>query len=265
MKAVLYARFSPRPNRNAGKTGTAPGANSLSAEAQLAQCRGYCEFHNLEICGSYKDELKSGKEAETRVEFQKAIAHVCKLKGVLVVYSLSRFARSTLDAIAYVDKLNAAKAELASLKEQLDTTTPAGRLVFKVLASFAEFEREQSNERTADAMHYYQANGMRMGKIPPYGWQVDANNDKRLIENPHEQTIIKRIIELRRAGKKLRVISKILWREGLAGRQTPIYGEKTVVKWGKERKIKTDEIVAYRLGRFGHNVIKAILVRAGID
>jgi len=164
-KAILYARYSPRPNRKGGESGAGQNANSLSAEAQLAQCRSYCEFHNLEIAGEYKDELISGKDAKNRLEFQQAIKQVCQEKGVLVVYSLSRFARSTLDAITYVDRLNAAKADLASLKEQLDTTTPAGRLVFKILASFAEFEREQSNERTADAMRHYQASGIRMGKI----------------------------------------------------------------------------------------------------
>jgi len=219
----------------------------------------------MEISGEYKDELMSGKEAENRLEFQKAIKQACKDKAVVVVYSLDRFGRDVIDNLTYIDKLTAAKAGFASITEQFDTTTPIGRYFQTQLAAFAEYARRQSNQRTSDAMRHYQASGIRMGKIPPYGWKVDPDNDKLLIEDEYEQGLISRMIELRRSGTKLRVISKMLWREGLHGRRSPIYRTEQVVKWGKERKVKTDEIIGYGIGIIGHNVIKAILNRAGVE
>lgn len=67
---------------------------------------------------------------------------------------MSRLARSTRDAITTSERLDKAGAALVSLSEKIDTTTAAGKMVFRMLAVLAEFERDQISERTTTAMQH---------------------------------------------------------------------------------------------------------------
>ncbi len=252
--AVLYARFSPRP-----------GNKSMSAEAQLMQCRNYCKFHQFEVIDEFKDEAISGKSTENRPGFLEAMELACRNKAVFVVYSLSRFARSTKDTIIFSEQLDKSKADLASLKEQIDTTSPVGRFTFRLLAALAELEREQTAERTRDAMLYYQSQNRRMSNLPPFGWRVCPDDNAKIEEDEAEQLIIERIIDLRRQGNTLRKISDLLWREGIYGRRNPVYEVVDIKKWGRKPKpFKTDKVIAWSLGRVGFTVVRNVLRRAGI-
>jgi DNA invertase Pin-like site-specific DNA recombinase len=79
------------------------------------------------LARTYADEGLSGKRADNRPGLQGAIAHACETHGVLVVYSLSRLARSTRDAIDIAERLAKCKADLVSITEKIDTTTSMGR------------------------------------------------------------------------------------------------------------------------------------------
>ena len=87
--AVLYARFSPRPNAE----------ECDSVEKQLERCRAYSLGHGYTVVAQHHDKDLSGARADNRPGLQSAIAAACKRKAVLVVYSLSRLARCTRDAI----------------------------------------------------------------------------------------------------------------------------------------------------------------------
>ena len=206
MKAVLYARYSPRP--------TGLGPECESAEAQLEACRKYCQIHDLDIIAERRDEGKSGSTTDGRPGLRDAIQITCECKGLLVARSLSRWARSTKDAIDIWEKLDKAGAHLASIKENLDTTTPTGRFTYRVLAAIAELEREQTAERTRDAMMRYQRQGRRMSKIPPYGWLVDPNNPDRLVEEPSQQVTVQDILDLDKEGLSYIQIARWLNAEG---------------------------------------------------
>ena len=204
MKAVIYTRFSPRRN----------AAECESCLTQFDYCRKYCDLHQLEIIGEFKDEAKSGASAANRPGLQDALAHACKHKAVLVVYSLSRLARNTKETIEISERLDKAGADLASLHEHIDTTTAMGRFVFKLLAALAELEREQIGERTQEAMLNHQSNGRRMSDKTPYGWVRDPDNPKLLIENASEQIAINHILELHRSGFSYRLIGRTLAGKG---------------------------------------------------
>jgi DNA invertase Pin-like site-specific DNA recombinase len=127
-----------------------------------------------------------------------------------VVYSLSRLARNTREAIEISERLDRAGADLASLHEKIDTTTAMGRFVFKLLAAIAELEREQIVERTSEAMCRHQASGRRMSDRTPYGWIRDPDNHKLLIEDDTEQAIIAQIKQLSQNGLGYRKICREL-------------------------------------------------------
>ena len=189
-QAIIYCRFSPRPR--AGECD--------SNDKQEERARGYCKAYGFEVVSVYRDDAISGKQAENRPGLQAALEHACKIKGVLVVYDISRFARGVIDGARAAERLNKAGAEFVSVTERIDTTTPTGRCFFTIMLAIAQMERERNNERTSKAMLYYQANGRRMSNRVPYGWKVDPFDDSLIIENPQEQRHIELMVGWNRDG-----------------------------------------------------------------
>ena len=85
---------------------------------------------------------------------------------VVLVSKYDRLARSLVDLLDIVAQIETAKAGFRSLAEDIDTTTPAGRLIFHVFASIAQFERERIRERTMEGLQAARAKG-RIGGRPP--------------------------------------------------------------------------------------------------
>src|SRR6516225_9056647 len=100
--AVVYGRFSPRPSPE----------ECDSVEKQIERCRAYCSGHGYDVVAVYNDKELSGGRADNRPGLQKAITAACAKKAILCVYSLSRFARNTKDAIDLAERLNTAGADL---------------------------------------------------------------------------------------------------------------------------------------------------------
>ncbi|MEM7288783.1 MAG: recombinase family protein [Pseudomonadota bacterium] len=85
---------------------------------------------------------------------------------VVLVTKYDRLARSLTDLLDIVAQVEACEAGFRSLAEDIDTTTPAGRLIFHVFASIAQFERERIRERTMEGLAAARAKG-RVGGRPP--------------------------------------------------------------------------------------------------
>ena len=82
---------------------------------------------------------------------------------VVVVTELSRLGRTVKGLIELVEKLHKLDVDLKSLKEQwLDTTSPMGKMVFTMMAGFAEMERDLIRERTAEGLKAARARGRRI-------------------------------------------------------------------------------------------------------
>lgn len=225
--AVLYARFSPRPTPD----------ECDSVEKQLERCRAYCKGHGYEVASEFHDKDLSGGRADNRPGLQKAIGAACKRQAVLVVYSLSRLARCTKDAIDLAERLNGAGADLAVIQENVNTRSPMGRFIFTLFSALAQLEREQIQERTSSAMLKHQANGRRMTRADrcPFGWRIDPTDPTRLSVAPEEQATIARIRQAHKNGGGLREIARSLDRAG----------------------------IDCRGGRWSHTTIRSILRRAG--
>ncbi|MGV0983479.1 MAG: recombinase family protein [Limnohabitans sp.] len=88
---------------------------------------------------------------------------------VVVVYKMDRIARSLRDLMDIQDRIHKAGADFKSLTEVIDTTSPAGRMIFQILGAFAEFERAIIRERTTVGLHAAMERGAKPGqpsKIP---------------------------------------------------------------------------------------------------
>ena len=83
----------------------------------------------------------------------------------VVIESLSRLGRSTKDLIELVDLFDKEGVHLVSLKESIDTSTPAGKLLFTLMSAIAQFERDVIAERTKEGLTAARARG-RIGGRP---------------------------------------------------------------------------------------------------
>lgn len=170
----------------------------VSLEAQEDRARRWAELNGYRVIGLHRDAGVSGKRAENRPGLQAALAEVCRTRGALIVYSLSRLARSTKDAISIAEKLERAGADLVSLSERIDTTNAAGKMIFRMLAVLAEFERDLISERTKGALAHLAAQGRRVGEVP-YGFRLAADG-LHLAEDPAEQRVLRRLRRFKKQG-----------------------------------------------------------------
>ena len=108
-------------------------------------------------------EKRSGGSTIGRPELEKML-RVLKPGDTVVVYKLDRIARSLKDLLRIIERIEEKGAQFRSLTESLDTTTPAGRMLFHMVGAFAEFERELIRERTLAGMAAAVKRGVKLGR-----------------------------------------------------------------------------------------------------
>lgn len=170
----------------------------VSLAAQEAKIRAWHELNGegRELV-LFRDEGISGARAD-RAGLAGALG-ACRRGGVLVAYSLSRLSRSTRHTLELAETLEKRGCDLASLSERIDTSSASGRMIFRLLAVLAEFEREQIGERVSMALAHKRSRGERVSRFER------SSNAARA-----------RAVELHAAGASLRAIGRILSAEGLA-------------------------------------------------
>ena len=111
----------------------------------------------------YADRLSGSTRARPELE---RLMEQLRPGDVVVVTKYDRLARSLRDLLEIVEEVQTRGAGFRSLAEEIDTTTPAGRLIFHVFASIAQFERERIAERTREGLAAARRRG-RVGGRPP--------------------------------------------------------------------------------------------------
>jgi DNA invertase Pin-like site-specific DNA recombinase len=164
MKAAIYARVST--------TG-----QGQSPEMQVRELREYCERHGWEIAGEFVDAGISGAK-DSRPELNRLVADAHRRRfDAVVVWKFDRFARSVSHLLRALETFNALGVAFVSLSEQMDTSTPTGKMVFTVLGAVAELERSLIAERVRAGLRNARAKGKRLGR-PRI--RVDASQMARL-------------------------------------------------------------------------------------
>jgi len=199
-KAVIYTRVSE----------SRTSEDSESCEVQRDLCQAWCKSQKMSVIAYHTDHSISGKCTENRPGLKAAMRDVFRHQAALVCYSLSRFSRDLRDCLELVDQIHKAKGDFASVKEQFSTTSAGGELIFHIFAALQQFERRQISERTSDAMIQHQKNGRRMSCKPPYGWEIDPTDPKKIRTSEREQMLMHRAVNWREKGYSLREIAKRL-------------------------------------------------------
>ncbi len=238
-RCILYARYSPRPKVNRG----GKYIECESIEVQLDRLRHWAKSLDIEIIAEYEDRELSGGSTEERIGLQRAMAHVCRERCILAVYSLSRLARCTVDAIQLSEALRRKGANLSSLNERIDTSNYMGRFFFRMIASLAEMERDQISERTSVAMKHHQRTGRLMTSPAsvPFGQKIDVHNPGRTLPDKVELEIIEHVMRMWKIGMGYRPIAAELDRLGYVRRGKSWISGHTTVKSIIDRREENDE------------------------
>lgn len=217
----------------------------------MERLRDYCKAHAWDIAAEYEEPDASGGD-ESRPKLELALQAACQHKGVLLVHSLSRLARNTRHCLNIAERLQLAGADLASVKDHIDTSTPTGRCLFTMIAAFNQLEREQTSERTSDAIRRKMASGVRWGaplgrakpfgrdgnySNMPYGMCPDPNDPKRMIQDKREQASIELIRQLRSTGMSLRAITRYLNSHSIYCRGEQVWHPTQVQRLTKDIKV----------------------------
>lgn len=213
MKVVGYTRVSCEEQAKEG----------VSLDAQKAKIRAWADLNGYSEVELFDEGGLSGAKMENREALLAALNAVGK-GDALVVYSLSRLARSTKDTLQIADMLMAKSADLVSLSEKIDTTTAAGKMVFRMLAVLNEFERDQIAERTRSALLYKKSQGRVYGQVP-YGFKRDGDS---LRPDEAEEEAVSLILELRAKGWNYSEIARQLNAAGYKTKCRGFYYPQTV-------------------------------------
>jgi len=205
MKVIGYIRVSTKEQ----------AAEGVSLEAQEAKLRAWAALNDCADVQIHIDAGLSGTRADNRPALQEALK-ACGKGDALVVYSLSRLARSTRDTITIAERLQKTGADLVSLSEKIDTTTAAGKMVFRMLAVLSEFERDQVSERTKMVLAHKKSQLERVGSVP-YGFTLAADG-VALMPNPAEKAVVDLVKSMRATGQSFREIASRLAIAGHAPR-----------------------------------------------
>jgi DNA invertase Pin-like site-specific DNA recombinase len=153
MKTAVYARVSTSDK-------------GQDPEMQLRELREYCERRGWTITSEYVDVGVSGSK-DSRPQLNKLMADAKQRRfDAILCWKLDRFGRSLKHLVSALGEFEALGVAFVSLRDSFDLTTPGGRLMFNMVASFAEFERDLIRERVKAGIANRRAKGFRVGRKP---------------------------------------------------------------------------------------------------
>lgn len=162
-RAALYARVS---------------TNEQTAENQLHALRAFASARGWEAIEYVDTGVSGAKERRPALDALLAAARSRKV-DVVVCVKLDRVARSTRHLVTLAAELEALRVDLVALDQAIDTTTPAGRLLFNVLAAISEFERDLIRDRVMAGLRRAKAQGRHLGR--PRQHRFDTDEARELV------------------------------------------------------------------------------------
>ncbi|MCA8934970.1 MAG: recombinase family protein [Planctomycetes bacterium] len=214
-RVIAYTRVSTLEQANEG----------ISLAAQKKRLEAHCVAKGWELVKVVVDAGVSAKNLNR--DGAREILELVRRRecDVVVVVKLDRMFRNATDALNTTNEFRRYGVDFASLTEDFDTSTAAGKMFFSLIATFAEFERNLIGDRTREALASKRADGYRVGEIP-LGYEAD--DDGLLVPVEDEQRIVDRILGLREQGYGYLRIAKQLNRDGVPAKKGGKWYPKTI-------------------------------------
>jgi DNA invertase Pin-like site-specific DNA recombinase len=161
-----------------------------TAENQLLALRAFAEARGWTVTEFVDSGVSGAKEKRPALDAMLAAVRARKVDLVAAV-KLDRLARSVHHLVAMVREFEALGVDLIVLDQAIDTTLPAGRLLFHVLAAISEFERDLIRDRVLAGLKRARAQGTRLGR-------------------PRTPVDLGRVVQMRAAGTSIRAVARAL-------------------------------------------------------
>ena len=165
-RAALYVRVS---------TDKQTVENQVRALRQIAERRGWEvveEYHDAGISGAKGRDARPGLDRMLKDAQRRRF-------DVIMAWAIDRLGRSLIDLLGTIQTLEACGVDLYLDQQSIDTTTPAGRLMFQVTGAFAEFERSMIRQRVRAGLARAVQQGKRLGR-PKIGLATEKRIQARL-------------------------------------------------------------------------------------